>query len=182
MTALFVFPPYLFKSVFPSSFISWSACFHVPPCASCVCCFCFFCHPGVYFIALLLVACLFTVCLSIFIRFTDCLFNLPKRKNNVKFHLRNQAPVFAIDYLLLFKSHSVFFKDVYGESAKRKRDKNGVIICNQFPGKLNNSFSLSFLPCINIKTELCYWVESVTVKIWWENKKKIFFLGMEAQL
>ena len=109
MTALFIFPLYLFKSVFPSSFVSWSAFFHILLCTSCVCCLCFFPSSWCAFKRknwLLLVVCLFTVCLFISIRFTDCLFNLlalslafgyffmPKLKCNVKFYLRNQQSVY----------------------------------------------------------------------------------------
>lgn len=125
MSDVFVFPPYLFKSVFPSSFVCWSAFVHVLLCTSCVCCFCFFCHPGVYFIFifLLLLVPAFSLSASLFVLdslivSSTCLpwvlhlgtFLMPKHKSNVKFHLRNWESVFIIDYLLLFKSHSVFLK------------------------------------------------------------------------
>lgn len=58
---------------------------------------------------------------------------------------------------------------MYGESAKKKRDES-VTSLYATSSPTNITLSLSFLPCITIKTEFCYQVESVTVTIWWENK------------
>lgn len=134
---------------------------------------------------MLLVACLFTVCLFIFIRFTDCLFNLPalslafgyffmpKVKGNVKFYLRNQESVFNINYFLLFKTHSVFLK-MCMVNLQRRKEMSPWHHYMQPVLQQTSLISLSFLPSITIKTEFCYQVESETVTIWWENKKEIF--------
>lgn len=101
------------------------------------------------------------------------LFFMPKVKGNVKFYLRNQESVFNINYFLLFKTHSVFLK-MCMVNLQRRKEMSPWHHYMQPVLQQTSLISLSFLPCITIKTEFCYHVESETVTIWWENKKEIF--------